>query len=249
MVDGIEIFKEFFADYKEQYVLIGGAACDIFIENSTGTFRATKDLDIVLIVEALTTEFGQTFWRFIKEGAYGNTGKSSGEPRFYRFEKPGTVGYPYMIELFAKQSFLLGDKDGNLTPLHISDDVSSLSAILLNESYYQMLLSGREEVEEIMVLSPVYIIPFKAKAWLDLNEKQRNGIQIDSKDIKKHRNDIVRLAAIFGETDKITLPAEVRNDMEQFIAAYEKTPVDIKSLRIKDITNEMIIEKLKQIYL
>lgn len=52
MVSGIEKFKEFFSEYKEQYVLIGGAACDIVMEESAGEFRATKDLDLVLIVEA-----------------------------------------------------------------------------------------------------------------------------------------------------------------------------------------------------
>ncbi len=35
MVNGIETFKKFFAEYKEQYVLIGGAACDIILEEST----------------------------------------------------------------------------------------------------------------------------------------------------------------------------------------------------------------------
>jgi hypothetical protein len=28
-------------------------------------FRATKDLDIVLIIEALDSTFGKTFWKFI----------------------------------------------------------------------------------------------------------------------------------------------------------------------------------------
>ena len=29
MVKGMEIFREYFQDYTDQYVLIGGAACDI----------------------------------------------------------------------------------------------------------------------------------------------------------------------------------------------------------------------------
>ncbi len=58
---GIEKFKEFFADYTDQYVLIGGAACDISFSSNFVDFRATKDLDIVLIVEALTKEFAEKF--------------------------------------------------------------------------------------------------------------------------------------------------------------------------------------------
>ena len=65
---GIELFRDYFQDYADQYVLIGGAACDISFGNNEVDFRATKDLDIVLIVEALTVEFAERFWDFIREG-------------------------------------------------------------------------------------------------------------------------------------------------------------------------------------
>ena len=53
MVKGLDIFKEYFREYSNQYVLIGGAACDIFFSNNNIQFRVTRDLDIVLIVDAL----------------------------------------------------------------------------------------------------------------------------------------------------------------------------------------------------
>lgn len=40
------------------------------------------------------------------------------------------------------------------------------------------------------------LIPFKAKAWLDLKERKLNGEQVDSKNIKKHKNDVCRLAQL-----------------------------------------------------
>jgi hypothetical protein len=61
MVKGIDIFREYFSEYTDQYVLIGGAACDISFGDSNMDFRATRDLDVVLIVEAQTKEFGQRF--------------------------------------------------------------------------------------------------------------------------------------------------------------------------------------------
>ncbi len=54
MVKGLERFSTFFSEYTDQYVLIGGAACDISFYANDVSFRATRDLDIVLIVEALT---------------------------------------------------------------------------------------------------------------------------------------------------------------------------------------------------
>ena len=48
MVKGLDTFRRYFADYEEQYVLIGGAACDILFESNEVNFRATRDLDMVL---------------------------------------------------------------------------------------------------------------------------------------------------------------------------------------------------------
>ena len=97
MIRGLEIFKEHFGDLTDQYVLIGGAACDIVFREAELPFRATKDLDIVLIIEAITPEFGRRFWNFISVGGYENRAKSNGKPQFYRFDKPKILEFPYMI--------------------------------------------------------------------------------------------------------------------------------------------------------
>lgn len=94
MVEGMDKFKEYFKDYSDNYVLIGGAACDTLIENEGLNFRATKDLDIILIVEAHTTEFAAKFWDFIKDGKYANNEESTGDRRISTpigaiFAKPG----------------------------------------------------------------------------------------------------------------------------------------------------------------
>lgn len=34
MVKGLDTFRKYFADYEKQYVLIGGAACDIEFESN-----------------------------------------------------------------------------------------------------------------------------------------------------------------------------------------------------------------------
>ena len=65
MVYGIEKFKEYFIDYSGQYVFIGGTACVILLDEIGVSFRATKDLDMVLIIEALDESFGLKFWEFI----------------------------------------------------------------------------------------------------------------------------------------------------------------------------------------
>ena len=91
---GIDKFKERFAGHDGEYVLIGGGACDLLFGEAGQDFRATKDLDLVLLVEALTPEFGRVFWDFVKEGGYENRQKSSGKPQFYRFSKPEDPAFP-----------------------------------------------------------------------------------------------------------------------------------------------------------
>ena len=56
MVSGFTKFKERFQGFENQYVIIGGTACDLIMENEELPFRATKDVDIVLIVESITAE-------------------------------------------------------------------------------------------------------------------------------------------------------------------------------------------------
>ena len=70
MVNGFTKFKERFQGFDNQYVIIGGTACDLIMENEELPFRATKDIDIVLIVESITVEFGRKFWEYVREAGY-----------------------------------------------------------------------------------------------------------------------------------------------------------------------------------
>ena len=56
MAMGIDIFKERFANYSDQYTIIGGMACELLMNEAALDFRATRDIDMVLIVEALTND-------------------------------------------------------------------------------------------------------------------------------------------------------------------------------------------------
>ena len=51
MVLGIDSFREKFKDYTNYYTIIGGTACDILLTEADLPFRATKDIDMILIME------------------------------------------------------------------------------------------------------------------------------------------------------------------------------------------------------
>lgn len=70
MVKGLDLFRGHFAELGDQYVLIGGTAATLAMAEAGLEFRATKDLDIVLHMEALTPAFGTAFWAFVEKGGY-----------------------------------------------------------------------------------------------------------------------------------------------------------------------------------
>lgn len=78
MVTGIESFKEWFKGNESQYAIIGGTACDILMTEEGLDFRATKDIDLVLIIEAVDAAFGRKFWDYVKQAGYEHCNKSSG---------------------------------------------------------------------------------------------------------------------------------------------------------------------------
>ncbi len=61
MVAGMESFIEKFREYSDCYTVIGGAACDILMTEADTDFRATKDIDMILIMEARYREFAKVF--------------------------------------------------------------------------------------------------------------------------------------------------------------------------------------------
>ncbi len=248
MVRGIDKFKSTFKDYSDQYVLIGGTACDNLMDKAGLDFRVTRDLDIVLIIEAIKCDFFQIFWDFIKEGNYEHRQKSTGVKQFYRFSKPENPSFPFMIELFSRQlDFLKLPEESTLTPIPTGEDVASLSAILLDNDYYDFIITHRIENDSLPIVTEDCLILLKAKAWMDLSERKDKGENIDSKNIKKHKNDIVRLCQLLSVGESISLPLAIKTDMIEFLKKYENSDIDPKSLQI-NLKPYEVFQRLKNYY-
>ncbi len=222
MVRGLAIFQQWFQNFEDQYVLIGGTAASITMTEAGLSFRGTKDLDIVLHVEVLTPAFGQKFWEFVEAGGYQQKeGDPEQKPCLYRFQKPQDEDFPHMLELFSRVpdglSFV---PPGHLTPIPMDEQISSLSAILLNDEYYQFVLDGRKSKHGMPSwVGEDRLIPLKAVAWLEMTERVRQGEVIDSKKINKHLTDIVQLSALLQPGQVIDLPEELRADLQAFAQA------------------------------
>ena len=253
MVKGVDIFREFFKDFTDNYILIGGAACDEHMAEAGLTFRATKDLDLMLIVEALNPKFVEKFWEFVKSGNYGDRQKSEGDRKYYRFLKPKNEDYPEQLELFARNPDLLDLADEtHLTPIPVDEDLSSLSAILMNDDYYGFTLENSKVENHLQLAGIEALICLKAKAFLDLRERKETGEKIDSRDIKKHKNDVIRLAVMLTEENSMETPGSITIDMSEFVEMIKTEPPDYraiaKNIRIPEINGDSIVKQIKHTF-
>ena len=160
MVLGIERFKEWFQGYEDQYAIIGGTACDLLMAEEGLDFRGTKDIDLVLIVEAISPEFSRRFWEFVRSAAY--------------------------------------------------------------------------------------LIPFKAKAWLDLTARKANGENVDSKNIRKHKNDVFRLSALLIPGTQIAVNQAVWDDLQNFLIAMQAEQLDPRQFGITRNKEAILADITKQ---
>ena len=249
MVKGLDIFRERFRGYSDRYVLIGGTACDLAMGEAGLEFRATKDLDIVLCVEALDTAFVEAFWAFVRDGGYQVQERAEGDKQFYRFQKPKSENYPFMLELFSRSPDGLPIAQGShLTPIPTAEEVSSLSAILMDAEYYGFIRSATRSIGDLPVVGPEGLIPLKARAWLDLTERKAKGESIDSRDIRKHKNDVFRLYQIVDPEMMLEIPDKVKADMAAFVTRVASEGVDLKAPGMPKTDLESILTNLRKLY-
>jgi hypothetical protein len=243
MVRGLDLFRQAFADHASQFVLIGGTAATLAMEGAGLAFRATKDLDVVLHIEALDASFGTTFWRFIDAGRFEiRQASATGRPVHYRFQRPADERYPAMLELFcrAPDGISLGS-DAHLTPIPISEAVASLSAILLDDDYYAVVMGGRRVVDGLPWVAEDRLIPLKAVAWLDLSGRAARGESIDSRDIRKHANDILRLSQLLTPGTVIDVSAKITADLHRFLDnLLTDGTVDPRALGLRESLTDLV---------
>ena len=185
---GIERIREFLGEFKTNYVIIGGTAVNLNLNRAALNERTTKDVDIIVICEALTSDYLARFWEMIRAGGYtpATVHVPDGTTRrvLYRFVNPTDPSFPDYIELFSRTIDDIPVPE-NMHPIHIDseDEVSSISALLLNDDYYHYAVSHSFLFQLIAFrtlsaftvnlaynLEPVYSIAFAALLFGEYRE-------------------------------------------------------------------------------
>lgn len=236
MVKGLDIFRDRFENYTDSYVLIGGTACSIAHDIFGIDFRKTQDLDIVLCIDKINDGFSEQLWNLIRDGQYINQ-TTKGKKTYYRFTETKIENYPDQIELFSiKPDVISLPPEAHLTPIPTDENIRSLSAILLDDTYYHFIIEGKQVNNRLAILKPEYLLPLKTKAWLDLTEFKKQGIPIHTSDIEKHRKDVFRLMRIIPQDIDLTIPKVIQNDILQFIESTGNYQTNLRDLGFNNMT-------------
>jgi hypothetical protein len=227
VVRGLNLFCERLRAHADSFVLIGGAACDEWFGARGLTFRATKDLDIALVVETPDREVVTALRQFIADGGYEIRQRANGRPIAYRFANPADDRFPAMVELFAP-----GLAELNVIPGHAVIPVWSeighhgLSAILLDDACFEIIRSHYEVRHGLRFATAAALIPLKARAWLNLAARRAGGETVDSHDVDKHRNDVFRLAGTLPGQRGPSLPGWASEDLAAFLSRFPDDSTD-----------------------
>ncbi|MBR1892751.1 MAG: hypothetical protein IJ815_04385, partial [Lachnospiraceae bacterium] len=165
---------------------------------------------------------------------------------FYRFTDP-KPGYPVQIELFSRLPDYHLNVEYGIIQIHIDYDISSISAILLNDDFYDFMMQGRRTVEGISVLDTLYLIPFKMYAWIDLSDRKARGEHVNEKDLKKHKYDVFRLLEIITADDIIEVAGLVRESINKFLDRIQKEELSLAQIGLS-ISKEQGIQQIQSLY-
>ena len=232
---GIDKLREYLGGFNANYVIIGGTACNLNLEDADLQGRATKDIDMIVVCEAISSEYVRQFWAFIKAGGYKpyqiNT-KGGTKRSYYRFIEATDVSFPAYIELFSRvPDGIQIPEDVHIIHLNMDEEyLYSFSAILMDDDYYNYAIDHSREIEGIQVLDKDALIVLKAKAYLNNKKRKDEGQQVHQEDIDKHKKDIYRLSFLFSGEERYNVSDDIKTALKDFITELYTDPVSTKAI-------------------
>lgn len=255
IVEGLDQFERTFSQFRDSFVIIGGAACRAVLSDGPVTPRKTADIDMVLVLEKLDRTFISAFWAFVKAGGYRcakRKGKD-GNPKYVLYSFVGGKGeYPSQIELLSRPVNGLGTpEEHHIEVIDIDDDYSHLSAIILDRNYYDYLIANTELKGGLRYASADSLICLKVLAYLNLKREKEAGNHINDYDFRKHRRDVLMAAASLsiGESHIVAVP--LKTAISEFIDAVSEDSVRkslIASLGITENAFDVYLEALDEAF-
>ena len=249
MIQGIAKFQNHFKEYTHDYVIIGGLATALLMDNYGFLARATKDIDLVVIAKD-NEAFLKQLLAFIQEAGYQTKQRTNHDTKhnLFRFLDSENKEYPEQLELFAvhdADSVLM--KDQFIIPIKTPEYYRYLSAILLDGDYYTLLTQQTTVIDGLHIATPEVLIPLKMHAHLNLIEGSHH---YDN----KHLKDVIKLSALLGDDSHVTLLGRPKDDFARFMPLLEQEdPKKIKqmlgAMNVHNLNKDDVLGILTSAYL
>ena len=231
MINGLDKFREYFKMYNTDYVIIGGLATVLALKDYGYLTRATKDIDLVVISKD-NEAFLKHLVNFIKEGDYTTKERTDKPNRnnLFRFEDPKNKDFPVKIELFASYSENSEITTGTrIIPIHTPEYYDSISAILLEEDYFNLIKTHAELNDGLRLAPPELLILLKLHAHLNLMDGQTESYD------NKHLKDVIRLLPYLDEDLPVHIKDKPAEDYLKFKPILEKISEQSVRAIVKDM--------------
>jgi len=237
LIQGLVNFTDYFKEYSEDYVVIGGLATAMVMNDLGFVARATKDIDLV-VVSKNNEDFIKRLLGFIELAGYKTKQRTNNESKhnLFRFLDSEDKTYPEQIELFAihtEDSEIL--KDSLIIPIKTPEFYNYLSAILLDYDYFKLLTEHTTNIDGLHVATPEVLIPLKMHAHINLLKDKHP-------DAKKHLNDVIRLATMLDDEISIILTGNPKKDYLEFLPLLEA----VESNSVRNILKRAGVGKLQK---
>jgi len=85
--------------------------------------------------------------------------------------------------------------------------------------------------------------------WLDMKKRIMAKERVDSKNLKKHKNDVFRLLANVPPTLRVDAVEEIRKDVEQFIHLVNEDKPDLKNLGLRNANFNELVDIIRTLFL
>ena len=131
----------------------------------------------------------------------------------------------------------------------MDDDLSSLSAILLHDDYYNYMIEHSQVEDGLHHANIEALICLKAKAFLEIKERIENGSNEDSKQLRKHKADVFRLTVMLTPESEFDLPKTIQAHLNQFAELTDGDLPDkaiFKEMGLSNIDPNNVFEQFKK---
>jgi hypothetical protein len=143
------------------------------------------------------------------------------------------------------------DEGTHLTPIPVDTEISSLSAILMDDDYYNFTIQHSQLDNGIHLANTEALIGLKAKAFLDYKTRKENGEKIDEKQLRKHKMDIFRLLLLLTPEDNFTIAESIKSDIANFVEVVKDDLPDkqiFKEMGAGNVNVEQLFKQLIRVF-